>query len=470
MKRVIFYFGIFLLTSISLFSETVNFSEIKVEEKIKNKGSRGNFLGPSVQAQLSHDFNLGVVSGLFEGGPKQLRSSAALEFCLGSNRGTGIKISTEHLMQDLKFNFHTSSQKKWVHQASAGIGFKHVLENERHPLFIKSFQIDGCYSHSWSKNLDKKYIGHHKNCISFRRIAGVNLWGGSGGVDLQFKKFRSILGLIVNYDYLKFDIKNSYQLSKSGFGGGFSLLQPLSDAFDLKAKISFRKSFNKYSGEFNWNPNKIPGLAAGLFGGYTSGKYGLASSYDIGIKLSYLFGHKKSESSHSKNLLSGYSASKNCFKTCIQDSFIRMPQVIAVSDEKISCSLILSEKVLSCDGLFFAPIVFQRDNQNPNPNIASVDYYIKNFDKTKSTGKIDIDFKLVDGDIITPSYQTSQKIYFQDVDPKGFLNQGLDPESTGSLIINFNNAGLKYDDVSQWECKFENQVCGEVDQLVNEPS
>ncbi|WP_316356528.1 hypothetical protein [Candidatus Neptunichlamydia sp. REUL1] len=335
--------SISLLISINLCAETITFSETEIEEKIKTKGSRNNFLGPSARIQLSHDFYAFVLSGLFEGGPKQLRSNATFGFCLGSNEKTGIKISGEHLMQDLKFNFYTGSQKKWVHQASGGIGIKHVFEKEMSSLFVKSCQLDGYYSHSWSRKLSKNPLDPYKISVNHRRIAGANAWGGKGGADLQFKKFRTVVGLDVSYDHVKYDIKNGCHLSKSGIGGGISLLHPFSDTFDLRTKASFRKPFNNYSGELNWKPKSFPGLTAGFFGGYTAGKYCLASSYDIGIRLSYVFKSKKTEPSHETNSGLSCLAPKNYLKTWLQEPVVKMAQVLAISDEKLTFKEIIKE-------------------------------------------------------------------------------------------------------------------------------
>ncbi|WP_316357188.1 hypothetical protein [Candidatus Neptunichlamydia sp. REUL1] len=335
--------SISLLISINVCAETITFTETEIEEKIKTKGSRNNFLGPSARIQLSHDFYAFVLSGLFEGGPKQLRSNATFGFCLGSNEKTGIKISGEHLMQDLKFNFYTGSQKKWVHQASGGIGIKHVFEKEMSSLFVKSCQLDGYYSHSWSRKLSKNPLDPYKIFVNHRRIAGANAWGGKGGADLQFKRFRTVVGLDVSYDHVKYDIKNGCHLSKSGIGGGISLLHPFSDTFDLRTKASFRKPFNNYSGELNWKPKSFPGLTAGFFGGYTAGKYCLASSYDIGIRLSYVFKSKKTEPSHETNSGLGYLAPKNYLKTWLQEPVVKMAQVLAISDEKLTFKEIIEE-------------------------------------------------------------------------------------------------------------------------------
>ncbi len=421
--RTVCQIGIFLLISIKLFSETITLSEIKIEEKIKSKGSHGNFLGPSAQVNGGYDFDIGIVSGLFEAGPKQLRSSTTLGFCLGSNGRTGVKINAEHLMQDLKFNFYTGSQKKWIHQASGGIGFKHVFEKDATPLFVKSCQLDGYYSYSWSRNLAKKNIGLYKNCTNHRRIAGANIWGGSGGTDLQFKKFKTVLGLTVNYDNVKYDIKNSYQVSKSGFGGSISLLHPFAEDFDLKVQASFRKPFNNYSGEFNWNSKKAPGLVAGVFGGYTSGKHCLASSYDIGVKLSYLFGVKKTGPSHSKNSGPACSISKNYLKMWMHGPSIKMPQIFAISDEKNICKKLI-EDVSSCSGSAFGPILLWDGFQEPL-FLANIFFDIKNNDPSRETGPLIFSAKDINNnnlgvfnvnpspDGIPPNDQISYNLIFQ---------------------------------------------------------
>ena len=342
--------GIIFLISTNLFSETLHIKEEVFEEKIKTKGSNGNFLGPSAQIKGSYDFDLGTITALFEGGPRQLRNNFTLGFCLSNTGRTGVKITTEHLMQDLKFNFFTGAERKWVHQVAGGVGFKHVLEQENSMLFLKSCQLDGYYAHSWGRNLEEKRILPNKICINKRKIAGSDSWGGSGGVDLQFRKFRSILGLEANYDYVKYNTKNSHHFSKSGIGGGISLLHPFSDTFDLKAKASFRKPFNNYSGEFNWKPKSISALTAGLFGGYTAGKHRLASSYDIGIKISYLFGMNKMPSQKVENSMLDCSSSKNYIKRWLQDPTIKMPQVLAISDEKNICTEFIEESI-SCNGI-----------------------------------------------------------------------------------------------------------------------
>ncbi|MCB1067773.1 MAG: hypothetical protein KDK56_06270 [Simkania sp.] len=418
------------LISTNLFSETLHIKEEVFEEKIKTKGSNGNFLGPSAQIKGSYDFDLGTITALFEGGPRQLRNNFTLGFCLSNTGRTGVKITTEHLMQDLKFNFFTGSEKKWVHQVAGGVGFKHVFEQEDSMLFLKSCQLDGYYAHSWGRNLGEKHIPPNKICINKRKIAGSDSWGGSGGVDLQFRKIRSILGLEANYDYLKYNTKNSHHFSKSGIGGGISLLHPFSDTLDLKAKASFRKPFNNYSGEFNWKPKSVPGLTVGLFGGYTAGKHRLASSYDIGIKLSYLFGLSRISSQNNKNSMLDCSASKNYLKRWLQEPTIKMPQVLAISDEKISCKIISEEEEESCNGVISGSLILEEGVNN-------VKFLISNLDSFTSTGDIvlhvtsqeaNID-ELIDINSIAPNQSTEvTENYFFDAygSPVAVLNWELE--------------------------------------------
>ncbi|WP_420421498.1 hypothetical protein [Simkania sp.] len=311
-----------------------NLSDDQVH-RIRTTGSQGNFMGPTLRAQVTKDFCFGGVGGLVEAGFRQVRVNGTLGFALGPQKRDGIKGSIDYLTQDLKFDFLTSSERKWVHQLAGGLAYQHVFNVS----ILKDLEVGGYYSHSWDRTLENKCVTEPSELgtVSFRdcrRIAGADAWGLNGGIGLQIFS-KTILGLQGNYDHVDYNTKYSPDLTKAGFGGTISLFQSLFYNIDLNLQAAFRKPFNFYSGSLNWSPPQVKGLTVGVFGDHTAGKHRLPSSYDFGISLSYAFGPKQKTVTQDGKKVRIPDCSSLVGAWLVQPA-VTMPQVLVISDEKLS--------------------------------------------------------------------------------------------------------------------------------------
>ena len=307
----------------------------EIDIPIQSKGSGGNFVGPTLKTQVSKDFCFGGVGGIFEAGFRQIRANGTLGFALGSEKRDGIKGSVDYLTQELKYNFISGSERRWIHQLAGGLAYQHVFDIN----ILKDFIADGYYSHSWSRDLGEKQatafiLGGEEAIFEIKhRIAGADAWGLGSGVDLQIFSMTS-LGLKLNYDHVDYDTNYSKDLTKAGVGGTVSLTQMFPQNIALSLLAGFRKPFNYYSGSLSWSPKQVSGLSVGVFGDHTAGKHRLASSYDLGVSLSYAFGPKggyakkgkERAPEHCNSLVGGW----------LVQPAVYMPQVLAVADQKVT--------------------------------------------------------------------------------------------------------------------------------------
>lgn len=304
------------------------------KQPVKTSGTQGNFMGPTFRAQVTKDFCFGGVGGLIEAGFRQVRVNGTLGFALGSQKRDGLKGSIDYLTQDLKYSFLAGSERQWIHQLAGGLAYQHVFNVS----ILKNLEFGGYYSHAWDHTFSSKCVSEPTvlgtvNFQDCRRIAGANAWGGNSGVGLQLFS-KTLLGLQGNFDHVSYNNKFSKNLTKSGFGGTTFLEQGLFYNINLNLLAAFRKPFNYYSGSLNWSPSQVKGLSVGIFGKHIAGKHRLASSYDLGVSLSYAFGPKQKTVDNGGKKVSVADCNSLVGAWIVQPA-VYMPQVLAIADEKL---------------------------------------------------------------------------------------------------------------------------------------
>ena len=228
----------------------------------------------------------------------------------------------------------TGSERKWIHQLAGGLAYQHVFDIN----ILRNFTTDGYYSHSWSRDLGEKqeiFPLNSEEEVIFdikRGIAGANAWGLGSGIHLGIFS-QTTLGLKLNYDHVAYDNSYSKDVTKAGIGGTITLNQLFPQNISLSLLSGFRKPFNYYSGALNWSPKRMPGFTVGVFGDHTAGKHHLASSYDLGVSLSYAFGPKPS--SKNSDDVKPKDSCKSLVGSWLVEPAVYMPQVLAIADQSV---------------------------------------------------------------------------------------------------------------------------------------
>lgn len=213
---------------------------------------------------------------LAEGGLRDARANVTLGTQMEFGR---LKVSGEYLTQRLSYVFNSGKTHKWVQQGAVGLDYQHLLDYQ----VLKALDLKGYYSYAPSRNLSSRECG---NYTIQRRIAGSNAWGVNfGGVLTPFCE--DLLNVTVGYDHVKYRRKHQHEKTVQGFGGSIDYTFRLQCCVDVNLKADFRRPYNYYGIKFAWHRDR--NWTAGLWAGYTAGKYHLPRSTAAGIEFAYFF-------------------------------------------------------------------------------------------------------------------------------------------------------------------------------------
>jgi hypothetical protein len=250
-----------------------------------------SFLGPS----LALSFTKGVTENTAvsiggEGGPRIIRVDGTLGWEWTYYQR--IKLTAEFLKEKLTYSFFDGRTKQWMDQGALGLAYQYDF-HQTVPYGIK-LELGGYVAHAPSRNLGTSsgsFIDKNGNLQFYtfqRRIAGSNSAGVAPGVILTPQTGTDI-GLLVNYDSVRYATVNRSSADAKGLGGTIFLNQAINDNLSFGLSGAVRAPFNEYQGNISWGNVPYHGTwIFRLYGDYAIGKNTLPTTYNIGLGADYL--------------------------------------------------------------------------------------------------------------------------------------------------------------------------------------
>lgn len=267
-----------------------------------------------------------------DGGPRVIRLNGTYGFAL--NDTNRIKLTAEYLQEDLDFNFYTGDTRQWVNQGAIGASYQHLLDTN----IFKSLEFGSHYSHAPSKDLSDRTIVYNdgSTLTNYRRIAGGDDWNGTAETALHLWP-KGLLTIGGDYDQVRYDTEYSLQNGHDaqGFGGHARLQQLLTPNAELEAQSTASQLFNSYSVSLNWiwTSTTKTILSTGLNTGYTQDHTTDRNFWVNGINLNVTWDpppeNKEKKTYHEPQIETQKLA------TWVQTPSVRMPDVLAISDEYV---------------------------------------------------------------------------------------------------------------------------------------
>lgn len=258
--------------------------------EIPNSGHPTTNLGPTLRAGYTSSLTDTMAYSLAgEAGFKNFRASGTLgwKMCEGQR----LKFSGEFLDQDLTYSFFSGDTDEWVYQGALGGRYEYEIPGY---TFYPLFTLSGYASYAPNKSLDTvtgtfiDRFGATQIFTDYRRIAGSVGLGLNPGFSFQPWQGGTI-ELVMNYDNVRYDKHTQPGENAIGLGGTINFNQTFTDALSMNLSAADRQPFNNYAATFAWSNLANNGnWIIGLFGGYTTGKNTLPSSYNYGISADYL--------------------------------------------------------------------------------------------------------------------------------------------------------------------------------------
>lgn len=318
------------------------------------------FLGPTANVSVTNSLNTTTAYSLAgEAGRKNFRVGGTIGVKLVENQL--FKFSAEYLWQDIKYNFFTGAESKWMTQGAIGAAYLYEFSGYG---FNPQFQLSGYLSHAPNKSLSTisgnlvDASGVLLGTISNnRRIAGSNGGGLAPGLFVA-PWTGGRVGLELNYDNVRYDTKYSlYDEDAKGLGGTIIFDQAMANGIDLDVSAAVRQPFNNYTANLNWNNAQFFGAwTVGLFGAYTDGKKSLPNTWNVGLNASYALDQRYSDiPANYKGEVFTRPRPDNLV-AWTADPAVYMPQVLAITDENVvsppSCALVTLVTPIPDQGTF----------------------------------------------------------------------------------------------------------------------
>ncbi len=269
-----------------------------------------------------------------DGGPRVFRGNGTYAYAL--NDKNRVKLTGEYLREDLDFEFYTGDTRQWVQQGAVGAAYEYLL-GDGEGIF-KNIDVGSHYSHAQSKDLSTQTIGYPDGSIltDYRRIAGGNDLNGNAEAGMQLWK-DGVVTVGPDYDRVRYDTEYEYQdgHNAQGFGGHVRLDQKLKNNLDLQLNSTVSQLFETYGVGLNWlwSSNQKTALTAGITSSYTQDFTTERNFWINGVNLNVVWDapeKQKSSAAPSKN------KSSEGISQWVQTPAVRMPDVLAISDERIT--------------------------------------------------------------------------------------------------------------------------------------
>lgn len=188
----------------------------------------------------------------FNGGPNVFRTNAT--YGLGLTDQQRVKLTFEHLQQDLDFDFSagaiSQTVSQWVNQEAIGGAYAY-LPNTR---FVDALEVGGYFAHAPSKTLsDTSAFDTSKSRFTdiHRRIAGSNAGNVYADVALRLWPHSRFSGGI-DYDNVHFDTTYDNDRNVHGIGGHLQLEQRLLPQLRTKLRTRLQHTQFEYMASIGW--------------------------------------------------------------------------------------------------------------------------------------------------------------------------------------------------------------------------
>lgn len=320
-------------------SDISSFSADNSDEGVKNTKpfnlsvNQDSLLGLIIDTNTLFSFNDTNAADIeLAGGSRVFRANGTYGYAL--NDKNRIKITGEYLTEALDFDYLSGDTRQWVQQGAMGAAYQYWLGGST----FKSLQIGGYYSQAANKELSDKTVilDNGTSLLDQRRIAGGNDMHTTAETALSLWS-HSLLTLGVDYDQVHYDTQ--YEIhddsNAQGVGGHAELQQLLTSSTQLDLQSSVSPLFSNYGGSLNWiwTSQKRTAWAAGFNSTYTADYTTQRHFWVNGVNVNVVW-----DAPHEGTEVARYSdpdVAAQDLSTWSAKPAVRMPDVLAISDERI---------------------------------------------------------------------------------------------------------------------------------------
>ncbi len=240
-----------------------------------------------------------------------------------------IKLTLEHLAQNLNFDFDSGDISRWIHQNAAGMDYEYLLDNK----WLHTLDFTLYYAKASSIDLHSRYYtSGDAEYENFRRIAGGTGMGMQLGGDLYFNRYMHLqTGL--SYDQVNFDRINESNHHQSSLGQYINVEQILNPHLKFKLQEKTSALYHSFEGGFYWLLKTLPGsrLELGLQDTYITAQPGLPNDNQIMLNATYSFGGSWPDTSIFINFAP---STQQSLKSWNASPAVHMPYVLAMRDQR----------------------------------------------------------------------------------------------------------------------------------------
>lgn len=238
------------------------------------------FLGPTARLGFTTTLtDTSAVSFAGEAAPTRnwrVSATAGLNFCCYHQ----FKLTAEYLWQVINYRLHHREFDR-IHrgQNQGAIGGDYRF-NIPCMMMRPQLTLNAYYSNAAGDTLGKRRVLQ-------KRVSGSNSIGVSPGFTIHPLRGTRV-GMELNYDNLRYEIKYIPREHVKGFGGTIYADQQLTNRIWVGASAAMRKPFNYYQADIALNSHPYtPAWNFRLIGAYTRGKHSLPSTYNILLAADY---------------------------------------------------------------------------------------------------------------------------------------------------------------------------------------
>ncbi len=300
---------------------------------LPNSGTPTTFLGTLARIGINNAIsNTSAFSVAAEASPNNIRLNGSFGWFIMEDQK--LKLSAEYLLQAISYSYFSGDTRQWVQQGDISADYRYAL-GEYTYLYNPQIDVKAFVSHAPGKSLrvdTGSFVNKSGVLTAFaddKRIAGSTAEGISPGFILSPWDGGNV-GVYLNYDNVNYNTDYVSSQNAKGFGGSASLNQALADNIEAGVALGIRKPFDSYTAHLTWLNVPFYGLwSVGVNGAYTSGKNTLPNTYSVGISVDFLMnqGCLSSETEKQEALN---------FINWISKPAVYMPQVLAISDERVT--------------------------------------------------------------------------------------------------------------------------------------
>ncbi len=246
-----------------------------------------------------------------------------------------LKLMADYLGQRMDYSFFNGDGNFSVDQGSAGIDYE--FDVSPYSRWNPQFDLNAYYASAPNSPLNTQTgtfvnsTGVTQTYTDVQRLAGSNSTGISPGIFI-YPWRGGKLGLALNYDNVRYNMKYQSNVNALGLGGTAQIRQQLPHEISIGAAAAVRQPFNSYQADIAWDTSPCFDGAweFKVFGIYVAGKQTLPSTYNAGLSIDY-FLDKKAGTTLSEQ-------AKQNFLVWMAKPAVYIPQVLTIPDENVMVS------------------------------------------------------------------------------------------------------------------------------------